>query len=111
MENYIPKFTGYNSDLKKAKIALEKFCDISLSTVYKLHVPDKLRMPDGMNSIEALERWTDSREISRHEVIIIFAVSETLEIADQIWENDDWWVIDEEEIETQMISEGWNEND
>ena len=34
-----------------------------------------------------------------------------MKIADLRWENDDWWVIDEEEIETQLIADGWNEND
>ena len=102
MKNYIREFIGSSSDIKKARITLENSPCADLSTEYKLHIPE---------GVENIEQWADSRDISEAEARVIFAVSETLEIADQIWENDDWWVIDEEAIESRMISEGWNEND
>ena len=116
MNNYITEFSGSSSDIKKAQITLEKIDGVvitgggfaeptvvkNLSTEYKLHIPE---------GVDSIEQWADSRDISKAEARVIFAVSETLEIADQIWENNDWWVIDEEAIETRMIAEGWNEND
>ena len=105
MKNYIPKFIGSSSDIKKARIVLENSPDVDLSTEYKLHTPE------GIDSLEDIERWADSRDISTAEARVLLAVSETLKIAHQKWEDEDWWVIDEEAIESRMIAEGWNEED
>ena len=116
MKNYITEFVGSRSDIKKAQIVLNKIDGVvitgggfaeptvvkNLSTEYKLHIPE---------GVASIEQWADSRDISTAEARVIFAVSETMEHADQIWENNDWWVIDEEAIEAQMRSEGWNEED
>ena len=120
MKNYITEFVGSRSDIKKAQIVLNKigggvvitgggFAEPTvvknLSNEYKLHTPA------GIDSIEDIERWADSRDVSTAEARAIFAASETMEHADQIWENNCWWVIDEEAIEAQMRLEGWNGED
>ena len=105
MKTYTPKFIGSSSDIKKARITLENSPNVDLSTEYKLPIPE------GIDSLEDIERWADSRAISTAEARVIFAESETLEIAHKYWEYEDWWVIDEEAIESRMLADGWNEND
>lgn len=119
MKNYITEFSGSSSDIKKAQITLEKIDGVVITgggfaepTVVKnLSTEHKLHTPEGIDSIEDIERWADSRDVSAAEARAIFAVSETLDYANHVWENNDWWVIDEEAIESQMRLSGWNEND